>query len=166
MATIIDLSRPPLAAIERLDPAFDDGTQEFRCIYATPKFRTWIKDDLPKMTSALGLELSPEDQLFDLVQLFCSDDILTYGEHFKPLRCRGQGVWELRTPDIRVFGWFPLRDHFVGVVANDATFIKKHDLYDGYIGEVVRFRDQLNLDQPKFIQSERPQDVVSNYSQT
>lgn len=75
-------------------------------------------------------------------------------------------MWELRTPDIRVFGWFPLLDHFIGVVANDATYIKKYRLYEGYIGEVVRYRDHLDLDNPKFIQSERPQDVVSNYGQT
>lgn len=173
MATLLDLCEPSSSALERLDPGFEDGTQEFRCICANQKFRQWVTNDLPGMSSALGLESSPEEQLFDIVQLFCSDEILTYGEHFKSLQCRGQGVWELRTlrtttkvtPDLRVFGWFPLKDHFVAVVANDATYIKRHSLYEGYIGEVVRFRNQLNLDEPKFIQSERPQDVVSNYSQ-
>jgi hypothetical protein len=63
-----------------------------------------------------------------------------------------------------VFGWFPIKDHFVGVAANDATYIKQHQLYAGYIGEVVRFRDQLNLDAPKFIRSEEAKDVVSNYN--
>jgi hypothetical protein len=165
MATLLHLCQPVSAALERFDPGFEGGQQEFRCICASPKFAKWVTDDLPPMPSALGLESSPEEQLFDLVQLFCSDDVLTYGDHFKPLHSRDRGVWELRTPDLRIFGWFPIKDHFVAVVANDATFIKEHDLYEGYIGEVVRFRDQLDLDEPKFIQSERPQDVVSNYSQ-
>lgn len=166
MATLLDLCKPEAAVLERFDPGFEDRTQEFRCVCASAKFRQWLTEDLPKMPSALGLQSTPEEQLFDLLQLFCSDEILTYGEHFKPLHCRGQGVWELKTADLRIFGWFPIMDHFVAVVANDATFIKKHDLYAGYIGEVVRFRDELELDEPKFIQSERPQDVVSNYSQT
>lgn len=164
MATIIDLARTAGGAIEKVDPGFEGSAQEFRCLFGSQKFKRWLQTDLPAMTSALGLEIAPAEQLFDLVQLYCSDEPLTYGDHFKPLRCRGQGVWEFRTADLRVFGWFPLRDHFIAVAANDATFIKDHDLYPGYIGEVVRFRDHLNLDEPKYIQSEDPRDVVSNYN--
>ena len=76
----------------------------------------------------------------------------------------GREYRELRTPDLRIFGWFALKDHFVGVVANDATYVKEHDLYQGYIGEVVRFRDGLQLDDPKFIPGEEAKDVVSRYN--
>jgi hypothetical protein len=130
----------------------------------SPKLRAWIERDLATMRSNLGLQLAPLEQLFAFVQIFCADEPLTYGDHFKPLYCRGQGDWELRTDDLRVFGWFPIKDHFVGVVADDATYIKQHRLYAGYIGEVVRFRNQLDLDEPKFIQSEEAKDVVSNYN--
>jgi hypothetical protein len=164
MATVIELTRGAAPALNRLNPGFDDGPQEFRCILCSPKLTAWIQRDLPALQSALGVELSPIEQLFAIAQTFCSDEPLTYGDHFKPLHCRGQGAWELRTDDLRVFGWFPLKDHFVGVVANDATIIKQHGLYTGYIGEVVRFRDQLNLDEPKFIQSREARDVVSNYN--
>lgn len=164
MATLLDLVRRVPAVVYRLDPGFEDGRQEFRCIVCSPKLRTWIEQDLPTLQSALGLELSPIEQFFTLVQTFCSDEPLTYGDHFKPLYCRGQGVWELRTEDIRVFGWFALKDHFVGVSGNDATFIKNHQLYGGYIGEVVRFREALQLDEPKFVIGEEARDVVSNYN--
>jgi hypothetical protein len=164
MATLLDLTRRAPPTLHRLDPGFDDSTQEFRCIVCSPHLRRWIEQDLPALTSALGLELSPLEQFFALVQTFCSAEPLTYGEQFKPLYSRGQGVWELRTSDVRVFGWFPMRDHFVGVAANDATFIKERSLYKGYIGEVVRFRNGLDLDQPKFIRGEEAKDVVSNYN--
>jgi len=164
MATLLDLTRRAPPALYRLDPGLDDGTQEFRCIVCSPRLKAWIEQDLPALGSALGLQLSPLEQFFAFVQTFCSDEPLTYGEQFKPLYCRGRGVWELRTPDLRVFGWFPLKDHFVGVVGNDATYIKQHNLYEGYIGEVVRFRDALDLDEPKFIPGEEAKDVVSNYN--
>ena len=134
MATALDLIRGDAAPLSKLDPGFEDGKQEFRCILASRKLRTWIEQDLPKLPSALGLELTPQEQLFAFVQIFFSEDPLTYGEHIKPLHCRGQGVWELRTPDLRVFGWFPIKDHFIGAVGNDATFIKDHGLYPGYMG--------------------------------
>jgi hypothetical protein len=164
MATLLDLTRGAAPVLRRLDPVFEDSAQEFRCILCSPKLEAWIAQELPVLVSPLGVELSPLEQFFALAQTFCSDEPLTYGDHFKPLYCRGQGVWELRTSDLRTFGWFPLKDHFVGVVANDATYIKDHDLYPGYIGEVVRFRNQLDLDEPKFIQGEEAKDVVSNYN--
>lgn len=164
MATLLDLISGPSAVLEKLDPAFEDGTQELRCILCSPKLRNWIEQDLPGLVSPLGLEQSPLEQLFSLVEIFCSAEPLTYGDHIKPLHCRGQGVWELKTADLRIFGWFPRKNHFIAVVANGADFIKKHDLYTGYIGEVVRFRDKLNLDEPKFIKGEDVKNVVSNYN--
>jgi hypothetical protein len=164
MATLLELTRGSSPVLHRLDPALEGGTQEFRCILCSTRLMGWIVHDLPTMASTVRVELSPAEQLFAFAQVFCSDDPLTYGDHFKPLHCRGRGVWELRTPDLRVFGWFPIKDHFVGVVANDASYIKDHGLYPGYIGEVIRFRDQLNLDEPKFIRSEGAKDVVSNYN--
>jgi len=164
MATLLDLIRRAPPPLHRLDPGFDDGTQEFRSIVCSPRLKAWIDQDLSALKSALGIELSPQEQFFALVQTFCSDEPLTYGEQFKPLYCRGRGVWELKTSDLRVFGWFPMKDHFVGVAGNDATFIKEHSLYQGYIEEVVRFRDALDLDEPKFIPGEEARDVVSNYN--
>lgn len=164
MATLLDLAQGSPPPLVRYDPQFERSQQEFRCLFASQRLQAWIAQTLPGMASRLGLELSPQEQVVALLDLFCSDDPLTIDQHFKPLHCRGQGVWELRTPDIRIFGWFPQKDHFVGVEANDATFIKQHDLYTGYIRQVVRFRDNLNLDEPKFISNTEPKDVVSNYN--
>ena len=47
---------------------------------------------------------------------------------------------------------------------HDATFVKEHDLYHGLVGEVVRFRDAINLDEPEFVAGEHPNDVVSNWT--
>jgi hypothetical protein len=164
MATLLDLAGGRAPVLFKLDPGFEDGSQEFRCILASQKLKIWIEQELPNLVSPLGIQISPQEQLFALVDVFYSDETLTYGGHFKPLRCRGQGVWELRTEDLRIFGWFPLKDHFIGVVANDATYIKEHRLYEGYIGEVVRFRNQLDLVEPKFIQGKDSNNVVSNYT--
>ncbi len=164
MATVLDLCAGNVPPLHRVDPGFEGADQEFRCIAVVTALKGWIENDLPNLASALGLQLSPQEQLFALVDIFCSDQELSFGHHFKPLRCRGQGVWELRTDDLRVFGWFPLKDHFIAVAANDATFIKEHRLYEGYIGSVVHFRDHLDLDEPKYIQGENPDHVVSNYS--
>jgi hypothetical protein len=119
---------------------------------------------LPTIPSDWEIEVAPVGQLDALVEIFASGETLTVGEHFKPLRPHAHGVWELKTTDLRIFGGFPIKDHFIAIIADTAERIKTHDLYAEYIGEVVRFRDALDLNAPKFIPGNNPHDIVSNYN--
>jgi hypothetical protein len=103
-------------------------------------------------------------QLDALVEEFCSGVTLCFGPQFKPIQHVKDGIWELKTPDLRVFGWFHVKDCFVGWRCECAEFVKKHNLYYGLAGETARFRDQLDLDLPKFVPGDDPNGVVSNYS--
>ncbi len=96
--------------------------------------------------------------------VYASGQTLTYRRAFHPIWHAGNGVWMLKTADLRVFGWFHARDCFVGHAANTAEQVKAHNLYHGYAGEVVHFRNQLDLDEPKFVAGEDPNAVVSNLS--
>jgi hypothetical protein len=76
----------------------------------------------------------------------------------------GDGVWELKTADVRIFGWFPGRDQYIAVRVDQAWRVKESNLYAGYKGEVVRYRDALPLAGDKFVKGVDPNDVVSNFS--
>jgi hypothetical protein len=140
------------------------GMQEFRTIYASPQLRDWIDNVLPIMGSSWNIELSPLEQFVALAEIFCSGERLAYGSQFKPLTHIVDGIWELKTDDIRIFGWFGRKDCFIGVVADDATRIKTHNLYYGYANVTTkRFLDALDLDNPKYIPGDDPHAVVSNF---
>ena len=62
----------------------------------------------------------------------------------------------------RAAGWFPLKDHFVAVAGHHTYGVNKNKHYAGFIGEVVRYRDALDLDPPKFLEGDDPNAVVSN----
>jgi hypothetical protein len=124
----------------------------------------WLANTLPTLESDWGIERTPTQQLDSLVGVFASGEVLCFEQQFKPLGHLGEGVWELKTPDLRVFGWFPQRDCFIADRADLASRIKQHHLYRGYVGEVVRFRNDLDLDEPKFLTGEDPRYVVSNFS--
>ena len=162
MATVSDLSEA--GALFKLDPALDPDVQELRCLYTSERLKDWIQQTLPTLGSAWEIDHSPVEQLDALVATFASGEQLTFGWQFSPLKPIGQGVWELKTADLRVFGWFPVRDYFIGVAADWTERIKLHGLYAGYRGEIVRFRDELRLDEPKFIEGDNPDDVVSNFT--
>lgn len=161
MATLLDLSGAdgPLFKLDVLE----GNQQEFRCIYLSEKLKTWMVEVLPSLKATWETEISCEEQVVDLTEIFCSGEPLNYGAQFHVLRPIDKGVWELKTGDIRIFGWFQSKDHFIGVVADDTYRIKLHDLYNGYVGEVVRYRDALALDEPKFVPGEDPYAVLSNF---
>lgn len=162
MATILDLIGT--GALFKLDPGLDGPGQEFRCIYTSPRLKTWMQNDLLRLESTWNLEISPAEQLAEMLEHFCSGGALMYGWQFKPLVHIRDGVWQLKTADIRMFGWFVRKDCFIGVAANLADTIKRHDLYRGYVGEVARYRDALDLNEPKFIPGDNPHDVVSDFN--
>jgi hypothetical protein len=91
---------------------------------------------------------------------------LYYTAQFHPIRHVRDGIWVLKTPDLRIFGWFPVKDCFIGWRAEHADFVKRHDLYHGLAGETAEFRDRLLLDEPKFVPGVNPDAVVSNYSES
>jgi hypothetical protein len=160
MATLLDLSGAA-GPLFKLD-ALEANQQEFRCVYLSEKLKNWMANDLPKLKATWQTELTCEEQVSELLESFCAGEPLDSSTQFHALRPYENGVWELKTGDVRIFGWFPKKDHFVGVVAHDAYRVKLHDLYHGFVGEVVRYRDSLNLDAPKFVPGEDPHAVVSN----
>ena len=70
-------------------------------------------------------------------------------------------MWELKTPDIRVFGWFLKKDCFVAVFGDWADRVKEHDLYRGYRIAIRRLRRELNVDDTLCVQGVSPSDVLS-----
>ena len=161
MATVVELEKQ--GRLFKFDAALGPRAQEFRVLYASQRLMRWMLDVLPMTSSNWNIELSPTEQLDAFLAIYASGETLTYGWQFAPISPIGDGVWELKTADVRVFGWFAHRDCFVGVVGDIAQRVKQHDLYRGYKGEVVRFRHDLNLNEPKFVAGDDPNAVVSNF---
>lgn len=161
MATLAELDL--VGSIFKIDPGLDPAVQPERLIYASPRLVHWIDQTLHQLVSDLGVESSPLEQVGILFEEFCSGEELAVGPRFHVMRPAVASVWELKTPDIRIFGWFALRDHFVACAADTADRCKRHDLYSGYRTETINFRNQLDLNEPKFVAGDAPHAVVSNY---
>ncbi|MDZ4841998.1 MAG: hypothetical protein SH859_07635 [Hyphomicrobium aestuarii] len=161
MATLLEsLERGEIA---KIDAQLAPREQELRCAYASPKLQKWLSGQLPNLGSTWKIDQTPMEQLDAYLAVYASGAILTFGHSFNPIRHVAGGVWELKTADLRVFGWFPKKDHFIGHAANLAQAIKDGNLYNGYAGEVAYFRDRLDLNDPKFIPGDNPNDVISAY---
>jgi hypothetical protein len=166
MATLAELAVEG-GPLTKLDPALDPDdpdAQEERLIYVSQGLKKWLQDVLPTLGSTWNIEVDPAQQVDALLEVYASGDELTYSWQFKPLTPIGEGVWELKTADVRIFGWFRSQNCFIGVVADTKERIKEHGLYPGYRSTVIRYRNQLQLDDPKHIKGDDPNAAVSNYT--
>lgn len=162
MATLIHLSGQ--GQLIELEAALSWREQKERRIYVFPAARTWMENILPQEASDWGLELTPLEQLGQFLVNYCAGRELTFERQFKPIQHIDRGVWELKTPDVRLFGWFALKDCFVCTFGNTKNRIKEYGLVGGYRDQTVRMRDKLDLDSPKFVTGDNPNDVVSAFS--
>lgn len=163
MATLIELI--DRGELLKLDANLGLREMENRRIYALPRFAKWVQKDLPLLGSTWNIELQPDEQLDDLTHMFCSGKALPVGHRFKCLTHLGDGIWELKTADLRVFGWFYRKDVFIACDGVDKETVKRHNSYAGYSKQAVRFRDALDLDGMQFISGSNPDDVVSDWYQ-
>lgn len=162
MATLIHLAEKGL--VHKLDAALSWREQEERRIYVLQQAREWLEQKLPSAISGWQLEVSPLEQVDNFLAAYCSGKELMYERQFRPLRHLSAGVWELKTADVRLFGWFHTKDCFVCTAGDTAHRVKEHNLYAGYRNDAVRLRDELDLDEPKFIPGDDPNDVVSAFA--
>jgi hypothetical protein len=104
-------------------------------------------------------DATPAEQIDQIFHEFLRGMPLIYNKQFR--FAEKNAVWELKTPDIRIFGWFLKKDCFVGVFGNWADQVKDHDLYRGYRIEVRRIPRELGVDDTLCVGGVSPNDVLS-----
>lgn len=162
MATLLELIAQN--EIIRVDPALGWREFETRKLCLLPSAQKWMEEVLPTLEANWNIEVSPAEQLDVLFYEFCIGKPLAVGFRFKCLTHLGNGIWELKTPDLRLFGWFVRKDCFIVSDCDDTDRVKQSKLYRGYCEQAVRRRNSLNLDVPKFVTGDNPDDVVSDWN--
>jgi len=160
MPTITDLVDS--GAIVKIDVDLAPRDQPLRLLYGTPQFVAWLQDVLggAEPSRKLG-HTSITEQIDDLFHSFLSGEQLIFTKQFRVVRAEENAVWELKTPDVRIFGWFMAKDCFVAVFGNWADTIKDHDLYRGYRIAIRRLRRDLKIDATLCVKGVAPDDVLS-----
>ena len=160
MATIATLRDE--GQIVSIEVELDGRDQPQRMLFGTPGFLEWLSERLESTEpSPLGLELTPAEQLDALFAGFISGARLNHTRQFRNLRPVDAAVWELKTPDLRIFCWFLQKDCFLAVSGDWADRVKDYNLYHGYLGHVARIRTAMGLDDTLCITGTAPDEVIS-----
>ena len=149
-------------AISRIEVEMGVREQPMRLLYGTPSFIDWLTEILAgaQPRNRLG-EATPAEQVDELFYDFLRGLPLLPLRQFRFIRAEKNAVWELKTPDIRIFGWFLKKDCFVCVFGNWVDLVKDHDLYRGYRIAIRRLRREFNIGDDLCVQGVAPSDVLS-----
>lgn len=147
--------------LHKVEDVLEPHEQEVRLLYTMPRAKEWMDAKLSKLAADGFYENapSPEQQVDDLFYSFLSGDpeISEWVPH--PMRPHEDGVWELRTADLRFFGWFWRKGIFIISAVDQKTRCEQFGLYAGYRDQCLRDRDGFDLDPPPFVNGEL-QDVL------
>ena len=151
MATPAQLAMRDL--LHKVEDVLDPQEQEERLLYAMPRAKEWMDAQLSELATDGFYENapSPEQQADDLFYSFLSGDpkISEWVPH--PMRPHEHGVWELRTADLRFFGWFWRKGIFIISAVDQKNRCEQLDLYAGYRNQCLYDREGLDLDPPPFV---------------
>jgi hypothetical protein len=149
-------------ALVKIEVELAPHEQPLRLLYGTPDFVTWLQHVLDGATPPHPLAHMPAaEQIDDLFYSFLSGAPLVFNRQFRAIRVEDNAVWELKTPDVRIFGWFLAKDCFAAAFGNWADTIKDHDLYRGYRIAIRRLRRELGIDESLCVKGGAPGDVLS-----
>lgn len=162
MATLGDI-----IAAGKLRPLLLKNVSRVRTIYQTPEFKAWSNGALKAALPLDPSDIAPRMQVFDWIKQFLEGQSFDDPRHFKRMAPVERDVWEFSTVDVRIFGWFHARDVFIAV-RGDLVEILKSDpdrpnaIYNEHRDACVAHRNELPLDEPKFVSNGRYADVISD----
>ncbi len=126
-------------------------------------------DDIARMIgqhfATWNTSIAIEEQVIGLFHDYLSGKCLHHPEDFHVLREMEDGIWELKTDDVRVFGWFISKDEFVIATAAYAD-LAKDGKYASFISTAKFRRRALALNNGTFVKGEEPSNVISNFRTT
>jgi hypothetical protein len=134
----------------------------WRYVFLTPECVSWIMGPLRSIPKSDTAQSTPPGQLEAKLTRFCEGSRLSIQDMHIMLPHK-HGVWEVKTVDVRVFGWFPVPNYLILHTGGDAQ--KLHDdltLYNPLINDTASYRDNLPPGLPGPIMSKRQEDVISN----
>ena len=153
MATLSTLSGAD-GPLTKLTVHLEKGQLPLRSIYGLPEFMEGLTNDLPTwVCGRLKADQTPQEQMDSILHTWISGRLIRYSRMLQDLMPSIDEVWEFKSADLRIFGWFYRPRVFLAAFLDYADWYKeptKQCNYGDTRDSVVGVRNKLDLDEPKF----------------
>jgi hypothetical protein len=147
-----------LPTVTRIQVPLRRGEFDVREFHALPSFMLFIEQILPAAgPGVIAARETPRQQMDSLLRKWNAGMRMRQGRAFDIMRPPIDSVWEMKSVDLRIFGWMHKPRCFVAVFGGLADDYKSQngnspkESYDKARERVVWIRDRLGLDNPKFV---------------
>lgn len=128
--------------------------QQCRLLYFSKRSKEWVHRSLPSATTDGFTHgaMTPLQQFDTLTRRYCAGEDLTDPPPH-PMKPESDGIWRLKTADLRIVGWFVKQAVFV----TSEIDLKPHchARRDEELLENARqYRSQLNIDDGAFVEGD------------
>jgi hypothetical protein len=141
-------------ALIRVTIPLPRGQFHERKFYAFPECVEWMRNAVPQMaTGRIASAFTPKEQLIERLRQWMSGDPMAYGRVFHDMEPKSDEVWEIKTADLRLFGWMYRRREFIAVCGGYTDHYKEPTKIKNYADDrraVVLARNALPLDGEKY----------------
>ena len=158
MATLEDICKG--GALIRHHPELETTELEKRVLCFSTAFKTWLATDLAPVPCFSGRRLTPYEQTEQILYDYVIGRPMAYSIEIRKLEPLSQHVWELKTPDVKLFGWVPQKAHFIVTNGTLKKNVQRFKDYDPHIQVAASFRAALNLDEPKSVTGVLANDIL------
>ena len=126
--------------------------------YSASSQRTFLQ--FPRKNSLL----SAEEQVANLFGRYLTNKPLILRSPISPIRHLEDAVWELKTLDVRIFGWFADKDTMIIDAGCDVKLLKSRKLnYSGFITQTSYVRKSLGFAPTEYVQGKLPNDILTKF---
>src|SRR6266852_2301599 len=137
----------------------DDELPE-RGLFGTHRLFKHLAEELPSIPSR-DATLSAKEQVSNLFGRYLTNRPLILRSPISPLRHLKDAVWELKTLDVRVFGWFAAKNSMIIDAGCDVKLLKSEKLnYSGFINQTSYVRKTLGFAPTEYVQGKLPNDIL------
>lgn len=160
MATLEELEEA--GTLRKFTVNLGRGELPRREIYLARDAQRFVDETLRGLTAFEADDLSPAEQMVTLIRRYISGEAMEEDDDFKLMIPVDDDVYEFRTPDVRLYGWFYRPSIFIAVSA--ATMEQIHSingLASGHRNGVSHCRANVTLDPPKYNQGASADDVLA-----
>jgi hypothetical protein len=133
------------------------GEFDERKFYGLPSFMNDLQNVIPGLRAGrLNAPHSPSDQMDDILRKWITGKPMRYDRWLKDLSPQSSETWEMKTADLRIFGWIYQPKIFVAAFTGYTDHYKPQrgrrpiESYDDARDRIVEIRNRLDLDEPKF----------------
>jgi hypothetical protein len=128
-----------------------------RKLYALPDCFRWMKGVRGMVTGRIKSASTPYEQMIERFRQWTAGEPMLNGPWFHDMEPCSDNVWEMKTDDLRIFGWMYRPREFIAAVGGYADDYKeptKTKTYTQAMADVIAARDALPLDEPKYTEGE------------